>query len=116
MEDMLRVIGVEINHLPPGSECADPNDPSSPFMVIRRHMEQYPDRYYWTDQYTKRFNTDIHRETTAREINADIGVPDYFFSGLGTTGSSGGIVEYFSGRVEQMHSVGIVTASGSYIP
>lgn len=31
IEDILRIIGVEIKNLPPGSECPDPNDPNSPF-------------------------------------------------------------------------------------
>jgi cysteine synthase len=63
--------------------------------VIQGIIAKYPEKYYWTDQYTNTDNPQIHHDTTAREIGNDIGTPDFFFSGLGTTGSSRGIIEYF---------------------
>ncbi len=115
VEDILRIIGVDIESLPPGSECPDPNDPNSPFRVIRSILNTNPKKYYWTDQYTNTANPGIHSDTTAREIDTDIGTPDYFFSWLGTTGSSRGISEYFREKWD-MKSIGIITAGSSYIP
>ena len=80
VEDILRIIGVDIESLPPGSECPDPNDPNSPFRVIQSMIDTNPKKYYWTDQYTNTANPGIHSDTTAREIDTDIGTPDYFFS------------------------------------
>ncbi len=116
IEDILRIIWVDIQSLPPGSECPDPHDPNSPFWVIQRIISEHPWKYYWTDQYTNIENSQIHHDTTAREIDDDIGTPDFFFSGLWTTGSSRGIVEYFSEKSWEMKSIGIITAAGSYIP
>ncbi len=116
IEDILHIIWVNIESLPPGSECPDPHDPNSPFWVIQRIIRENPWKYYWTDQYTNTENPQIHQDTTAREIDNDIGTPDYFFSGLGTTGSSRGIIEYFHTKWWEMQSIGIITASGSYIP
>jgi cysteine synthase/rhodanese-related sulfurtransferase len=115
VEDILRIIDVDIRNLPPGSECPDPNDPNSPFKVIQSIIDQDPDIYYWTDQYTNMANPNVHTETTAKEIEKDIWTPDFFFSGLGTTGSSRGISEYFSWKWD-MKSIGIITAGSSYIP
>lgn len=116
IESILKIIWVEIKNLPPGSECPDPHDPNSPFWVIKRIVSENPWKYYWTDQYTNEANPAIHRDTTAREIDDDIGIPDFFFSGLGTTGSSRGIIEYFDEKIWEMKSIGIITAVGSYIP
>lgn len=116
VEDILRIIWIDIQSLPPGSECPDPHDPNSPFWVIERIMSENPWKYYWTDQYTNIDNPQIHHDTTAWEIDDDIGTPDFFFSGLGTTGSSRGIIEYFQEKSSEMSSIGIITEWGSYIP
>ncbi len=116
VEDILRIIWVDIENLPPWSECPDPYDPNSPFWVIQKRIIENPWRYYWTDQYTNKNNPKIHHDTTAREIESDIGIPDFFFSGLGTTGSSRGIIEYFDEKWWDMQSIGIITTAWSYIP
>ena len=115
-EDLLKIIWVKIKSLPPWSECPDPNDPSSPFWVIKNIVRDNPWKYYWTDQYTNIENPKIHHDTTAWEIYNDIWIPDFFFSWLGTTGSSRGIIEYFQEKWSKMKNIGIITASGSYIP
>ena len=116
IEDILRIIWVDIESLPSWSECPDPHDPNSPFWVIQKIIWNNPWRYHWTDQYTNINNPQIHHDTTAREIDDDIGTPDFFFSGLGTTGSSRGIIEYFDDEWWKIQSIGIITAGGSYIP
>lgn len=42
IEDILKIIGMELEILPPGPECPDPNDPNSPFGVIQRIMSENP--------------------------------------------------------------------------
>lgn len=116
IEDILRVIWVEIQNLPPWSECPDPNDPNSPFRTIQNILEKNPWKYHWTDQYTNNGNTKIHHDTTAKEIDHDMGSPDYFFAWLWTTGSSRGIIEYFEEKWANMKSFGIITDHWSYIP
>lgn len=116
VEDILRIIWVAIESLPPWSECPDPHDPNSPFWVIQRIIDENPWKYYWTDQYTNTENPKIHEETTAPEIDRDIWVPDYFFSWLWTTGSSRGIIEYFEKNGGTMQSIWVITAWWSYIP
>lgn len=98
VEDILRIIGIELEMLPPGPECPDPNDPNGPFAVIQRTMAKDPAKYYWTDQYRNLANPNMHETTTAPEIEEDIGVPDFFFGGLGTTGTTLGVSTYFSGK------------------
>lgn len=77
-------------------------------------MEKNPEKYYWTDQYRNLANPNIHETTTAPEIEADIGVPDFFFGGLGTTGTTLGVSTYFEGK--DMKTIGIITEARSYLP
>lgn len=115
VEDIIRIVGTEIKSLPAGSECPDPSDPNSPFEVIKRIMSENPGKYYYTDQFLNQGNPKIHEETTAREIDDDIGTPDFFFAGLGTTGSSQGVHNYFASR-STMKNIGIITAGHSHLP
>jgi pyridoxal-5'-phosphate-dependent protein, beta subunit len=115
VEDIIKIVGTEIKSLPAGSECPDPNDPNSPLEVIKRIMSENPGKYYYTDQFSNTGNPKIHEETTAKEIDDDIGTPDFFFAGLGTTGSSKGIRDYFVSR-GNMKSIGIITAGHSHLP
>ena len=115
VEDVLKIIGVELHELPAGSECPDPNDPNSPFEVIKKYMRENPWKYYFTDQFSNEWNPKIHELTTAKEIDNDIGSPDFFFAWLGTTGSSKGVQDYFA-KTGKMKTVGIATAGSSHLP
>lgn len=115
VEDIIKIVGVDIRSLPAGSECPDPRDTNSPTKVINRIMNENPGKYYFTNQFENVNNPKIHEQTTASEIDADIGTPDFFFAGLGTTGSSKGIRDYFADKGE-MKSVGIITAGHSHLP
>lgn len=115
VEDIIRIIGADMKILPPGSECPDPSDPNSPLEVIAREMRENPKKYFFTDQFSNPQNAKIHETTTAREIENDIGTPDFFFAGLGTTGSSLGVHNHFSAS-KKMKTVGIITAGSSHLP
>ena len=77
-------------------------------------MAEKPGKYYWTDQYSNPSNPRIHKETTAKEIDNDIGTPDFFFSGLGTTGTTLGISEYFTNT--HMKTISIIAKARSFLP
>lgn len=114
VEDILKIIGMEVENLPPWPECPDPNDPHSPFATIQKIMAENPGKYYWTDQYSNLANPAIHEKTTAKEIDDDIGTPDFFFGGLGTTGTTLGVSHYFADT--GMKTVSIITEARSFLP
>ncbi|MFZ4461706.1 MAG: pyridoxal-phosphate dependent enzyme [Patescibacteria group bacterium] len=98
VSQLLQILGIKLIHVPGMSECPDPRDPYNPLKFIESRISQDPDAYFWTNQYLNPKNPAIHSNTTAVEIEDDIGIPDYFFSGIGTSGSSGGIATYFHTR------------------
>ena len=59
--------------------------------VAHRLHEQFPDRYYFADQYSNDDNWLAHYETTAEEILKQIPDITHFVGGIGTGGSLTGI-------------------------
>ncbi len=115
-KNILKVCGAEIEELPGLSECPDPTDPNDPVAYIERLVSENNGKYYHTNQYTNLNNPKIHFETTGPEIEMDIGQVDYFFSTLGTTGSSRGVIEYLSGKNPNLKKIGIIADKGDNIP
>jgi cysteine synthase B len=116
VKDLLITMGTEIEELPGKSECPDPNDPDDPLTYIDNLMEEEGDSYYRTGQYTDEKNTEAHRENTGPEIMEDLDRIDYFFGGLGTTGSTKGITQAIRERNPELNTVGIVSSSDDFIP
>ena len=59
---------------------------------VRELLASYPNRYFCTDQFSNKYNTLAHYETTAREIwEQTNGKIDYFVSGIGTSGTLMGV-------------------------
>lgn len=116
VKDLLITMGTEIEELPGKSECPDPNDPDDPLTYIDNLMEEKGDSYYRTGQYTDEKNTEAHRENTGPEIMEDLSQIDYFFGGLGTTGSTKGITQAIRERNPDLNTVGIVSSSDDFIP
>ncbi len=115
VEDIIKIVWVDIKSLPAGSECPDPNDPNSPLEVIKRIMKENPGKYFYTDQFWNEWNPRIHEKTTAPEIEKDIWTPDFFFAWLWTTGSSKWVQDYFKNKWD-MKTIWIVTAWNSHLP
>ena len=115
-KNILKVCGAEIEELPGLSECPDPTDPNDPVAYIERIVSENKGKYYHTNQYTNLKNPQIHFETTGPEIEKDIGHVDYFFSTLGTTGSSRGVVEYLQLKNPDIKKIGIIADKGDNIP
>lgn len=114
--DILRLLGAQIEELPGKSDCYDPNDPNDPMIIINRELQSHPNEYIFTNQYVNQSNRDIHFETTGGEIAQELGKVDHFIAGLGTTGSSRGIVERLEKDNPAIRSVGVVAEANDYIP
>ncbi len=113
---ILQVMGAEIEQLPGKSECPDPTDPNDPLTYIDNIVTQNQDKYYYTTQYTNEKNIEVHYATTGKEITDDLSKVDYFFGGLGTTGSTRGTAMYMKKQNPELISVGIVSSADDYIP
>ncbi len=55
--------------------------------VARALAEQYPERYFYADQYRNDNNWSAHYHTTALELLRDVPNITHFVAGLGTTGT-----------------------------
>ena len=116
VEMMIRYLDVDIVALPGRSECPDPNDADNPLNIIYRMEGENPDLYYHTRQYDSQANPQIHAKTTAAEIYATLGEVDVFVSGVGTGGSSGGVVEYGRQHNKDTTYIGVISDSTDFLP
>ncbi len=57
-----------------------------------------------------------HYKTTGEEILQDLGNIDYFFGGLGTTGSARGTAEKLKEKNPSLISIGVVASEDDFIP
>ena len=115
--DVMRILGAEIEELTQaGSDCFDPNDPNDPQYLIEKFIEQSERPVFFTSQFTNEKNMDAHRKTTAPEMLNDLDRIDWFVGGLGTTGSSRGIIETIQERDRHMKAIGVCGAVGELIP
>jgi cysteine synthase B len=83
---------------------------------MERLLAEGGGKFFNTQQYTSRANPACHRDTTALEIERDIGVPDMFFAGLGTSGSSLGVASYFKTKSDRFKLFGVVSRSDDFLP
>ena len=111
----LQLLGSQIEELPGLSDCPDPNDPNDFTTVAANLAKSNPDKYHYTDQYFNKQNFLAHFENTGPEILADLKKVDYFFSFLGTCGSSVGAGQYLKEQ-SQTKVIGVVASSGHHVP
>lgn len=117
VKDIVRLLGAEIEEVLGGSECFDPNDPNDPQFLIEKAVKNDPGKAYFPSQFTNPKNPDVHYATTGKEIADDLGRVDYFFGGLGTSGSTLGAARRL--RVEtspDLVTVGICASKNDFIP
>ncbi len=107
--NVLKAVGAAIDTLPGNTECPD-------YEYLEQQMREHPDRYFHTDQYRDEKNTQMHYETTGREIFDDIGPVDYLYGGLGTAGSTRGVTTFLSEKNPDMQSIGVIAELGHSIP
>jgi len=115
-KDILLALGAKIKELPGASECPDPNDPDDPLTYIDNLMKDEGHKYFRTGQYTNEKNNEIHRKNTGSEIKQELKKVDYFFGGLGTTGSTKGITQALKESNPNIKTIGVVSTSDDFIP
>lgn len=115
-KEIVQIMGASIEEIAGASDCFDTNDPNDPQYLIERKMAADPHGIYFPSQFTNWKNPDYHEQTTGREILDDLGCVDYFFGGLGTTGSSLGIATKLKDRNPSCKAVGITAQQNHFIP
>lgn len=115
-KEVLQIQGAEIEEIAGANDCFDPTDENDPQYLIERTAKSNPGKIYFPSQFTNEKNPQYHEETTAAEILNDLGRVDYFFGGLGTTGSTLGISRRLSTANPGMETIGITAARNNFIP
>lgn len=115
-KEVLQIMGAEIEEVATASDCFDPSDPNDPQYLIERKIAADPNGIYFPSQFTNRKNPDYHEQTTAQEILDDLERVDYFFGGLGTTGSSLGIATKLKQNNPACKAIGITAQANHFIP
>ncbi len=115
-KDILRILGASIEEVPNASDCFDPNDPNDPQFVLERRVAENPDEFHFTSQFTNPLNPKAHRTTTGEEIVRDLGKVDYFIGGVGTAGSTSGVVARLREENPACKLVGITARRHDSIP
>lgn len=116
IRDILIAMGVEIVEVPGKSSCIDPSNPEDPLYIIGDMMAKNADKYIYVNQYYNESNPQIHYETTAEEIAADLPKVDYLFATLGTTGSSQGVAKKLKEKNSDLFTVGVAAAREDFVP
>ena len=117
VKDIIRMLGAEIEEVLGGSECFDPNDPNDPQFLIEKAVKDDPEKAYFPSQFTNPKNPDIHYQTTGKEIADDLGRVDYFFGGLGTSGSTLGAARRIRDEGSTgLKNIGICASKNDFIP
>ena len=117
VKDIVRLLGAEIEEVLGGSECFDPNDPNDPQFLIEKAVKANPDQAYFPSQFTNPKNPDVHYRTTGKEIADDLGTVDFFFGGLGTSGSTLGAAKRLKAETSpDLQTVGICASKNDFIP
>ena len=117
VKDIIRLLGAEIEEVLGGSECFDPNDPNDPQFLIEKAVKNDPGKAYFPSQFTNPKNPDVHYATTGKEIADDLGRVDYFFGGLGTSGSTLGAARRLRDETSpDLVTVGICASKNDFIP
>lgn len=115
-KEVLQILGADIEEIVNASNCFDPSDPNDPQYLIEKTVRDNPGKAYFPSQFTNEKNPQFHEETTAQEILDDLGAIDYFFGGLGTTGSSLGIANRFRRENKDFKAIGVTAQTGHFIP
>lgn len=114
--DILHLLEAEIEEFAAASDCFDPSDPNDPQFLIEKAVRQSNGKVYFTSQFTNPKNPDAHEHTTAKEILDDLDDVDYLISGLGTTGSTLGLLRAFKKAKKDFKAIALISESGNTVP
>lgn len=112
VKKQLQFLGAEIEEMPATSQCLNPFDPDN----AQQKVDQHPNKFHLLDQFGDKNNPKIHYETTGKEIYNDLGDVDYFFTVLGTSGTSLGAGGYLRDKNPDTKLYGIITKTGHDAP
>lgn len=115
-KQILQLLGAEVDELPGLSECPDPTDPNDPIAYIEQIISGDPEKYFHTSQFTNEKNVLAHYELTGKEIDRDLKDIDFFFGGLGTTGSTRGAGTFLKERYPNLKNIGVIASKGDLLP
>lgn len=115
-KQVLQIMGAEIEEIAGANDCFDPSDNNDPQYLIERTARSRPGEIFFTSQFTNIKNPQYHEQTTGDEISHDLGCVDYFFNGLGTTGSSLGISTRLKKDNENISTIAIVPETNHFFP
>jgi len=117
VKDIVRMLGADIEEVLGGSECFDPNDPNDPQFLIAKMVKDDPEKNYFPSQFTNPKNPDVHYNSTGKEIADDLKKVDYFFGGLGTSGSTLGAARRIRDEGNpDLVSIGVCASKNDFIP
>jgi len=116
VKQILQLLGTEIEELPGQSQCLDPTDPNDPQFIVEQIINSDPEKYFHTSQYTNIRNLEAHTVMTGEEIAQDLERVDYFFGGLGTTGSTRGTGIRLKEQNPKLKNIGIISSKGQPLP
>lgn len=115
-KQVLQIMGAEIEEIAGANDCFDPSDNNDPQYLIERTARSRPGDIFFTSQFTNSKNPDYHEQTTGAEIAHDLEKVDFFFNGLGTTGSSLGISRRLQQDNPELQTVAIVPETNHFFP
>jgi cysteine synthase B len=115
-KDILTLLGVELEEVPGALNCFDPKDPNDPQYLIHKQVAASGGKLHFTSQFTNERNPRAHYETTGAEIEKDLGRVDFLCSGLGTSGSTLGIVQRLRESNPGLVCLGITAGRNDFIP
>lgn len=115
-KQVMQILGAEIEEIAGASDCFDPSDNNDPQYLIERTARSRPGEVFFPSQFTNPKNPQYHHDTTAEEILDDLGSIDYFFGGVGTAGSSMGIIQRLRENNENLYACGVVSYANQMIP
>lgn len=114
--DMILQLGADIEEFAAASDCFDASDPNDPQFLIEKAVREHPGEIYFPSQFTNAKNPEYHYDTTGKEIVDDLGRVDFFYGGLGTTGSSLGVNRRLLEANPKTVCVGVAAAKHHFIP
>ena len=114
--DILHLLNAEIEEFAAASDCFDPSDPNDPQFLIEKAVRESKGKVYFTSQFTNPKNPDAHEFATAQEILDDLNEVDYLVSGLGTTGSTLGLLRAFKKAKKDFKAIALISDNGNTIP
>jgi cysteine synthase B len=114
--EVMQIQGAKLQEVVGASDCYDPTDPNDPQHMLERTARANPGGVYFTSQFTNERNADYHEQTTGTEIINDLGTVDFYYSGLGTAGSSLGVIRKLRKTNPDCIAIGVTCKSNQFIP